>query len=362
MHNEQLFHDTIVREIRRQSSEMDISSTLSASLLDFIYEHGLFKLFVPKKLGGHMAALPEALRIFEDAAQVDGNLGWTVTIGSGGGYFAAYMPQAIMSKLFAHKKAVVAGSGYPSGIAKKVDGGYAVNGAWKYCSGSTHATVFTVNCETEQVNDTNHTEIRTMILLPDQVQIIEDWQTFGLTATASHTIQAINVFVPDYMTFQVIEENNKLDDLIYRFSFQHFAEASFAAVALGIGRHFIEEAKSLAAQHKEAWEASHLNRYEFVTSLIEAEQHKLDQASADFYKHMDSVWDRHAAYQTLSGEEWRDASRICKHTSRTALTAAQHIFPYLGTNAIQQNAAINQIYRDVHTACQHTLLVSYDNE
>ncbi|MEB3102933.1 hypothetical protein [Ferviditalea candida] len=79
----------------------------------------------------------------------------------------------------------------------QADGGYKVSGQWKYCSGSTHATLFTANCVLEEASGTEDLSsgelssaqvIRSLIFLPEQVRIVKDWNAFGMKATASYSI------------------------------------------------------------------------------------------------------------------------------------------------------------------------------
>src|SRR5215212_3974820 len=120
------------------------SKALPAEQLALLHRHRLFKLFVPESLGGGQKSLPEALGIIEDCALLDGNIGWLVNIGSGGGYFAGCYSKEVAQQLFSPSNAVLAGSGYP-GKARKVDDGYAVSGSWNYCSGAGYATFFTAS-------------------------------------------------------------------------------------------------------------------------------------------------------------------------------------------------------------------------
>src|SRR5687768_10676146 len=117
-----LFNQEIISQLRKAALEQEKTATISAATLEFIYQHKLFKLFVPEAFGGRMAGLPEAVRIFEQASFIDGSLGWAVTIGAGGGFFSAYLPPEAAAKLFTPENAVVAGSGHPTGSAIKTEG------------------------------------------------------------------------------------------------------------------------------------------------------------------------------------------------------------------------------------------------
>ncbi|WP_054949364.1 acyl-CoA dehydrogenase family protein [Numidum massiliense] len=355
-----MFNEEIVTEIREQSLKMEQAGVLTPQVLDFIYEQGLFKLFVPRELGGKMTALPKALQIFEEAAWIDGSFGWLVNIGSGGGYFTSWMLPSVSQKLFQEKQAVIAGSGYPSGTAKKVAGGYLVSGRWKYCSGSTHATLFTANCLVENSVPSPHPSIRSFIFLPEQVNIVKDWNAFGLKATASHTITVEHVFVPDDMTFDILSVHTYFDDPIFRYPFVLFAETSFATVAIGICRHLIDEAKVILEQKREAWDSIDTSRYPFVMGKVKEMERFFQQTVADFYEIVDRSWEMNVNRQLTSETEiQRQVSEQCKRMAKTALHCAEAIFPYLGMPAVMAHTPVNRIWRDLHTACQHTMLVPF---
>lgn len=108
-----MFNEETVRAIREQSHEMEQTGQLTSQVLELIYDHNLFKLFVPGELDGNMTPLPDALRIFEETAWIDGSLGWLVNIGSGGGFFTSAISPEVSKTLFANREAVIAGSGFP---------------------------------------------------------------------------------------------------------------------------------------------------------------------------------------------------------------------------------------------------------
>lgn len=355
----------IVEQIREHSLRSEQGRSFSREALQSIIEQGWFKLFVPKEFGGRMADLPSALKIFEYASWVDGNFGWIVTIGAGGGYFAAYLEPETAEALFSSPEAVIAGSGAPSGKARRVEGGYIVNGQWSYCSGSGHATLFTGNAivEDSDANEVSHSEhphIRAFAFMPDQVEIVEDWSGFGLKMTESHSIVVRDQFVPEERTFSLFEQRAFLNERLFDYPFLQFAQASFAVVGMGISRHLLDEAKSLAARQQSAWDAGKAGRTAYVMSLIERSEAKLNAEAREFYEAVERSWQAHVQGERLADDELDRISRQCKQASRTALSCGQAIFPYLGMSAIMESERINQIWRDLQTACQHSLIVPFE--
>ncbi|MGG3279258.1 acyl-CoA dehydrogenase [Paenibacillus solani] len=348
-----------IQTIREQALEMDKHRRVSPEMLRTIYDHRLFHLFVPDELEGRMTSLTEAARIFQESARIDGNLGWLVTIGAGGGFFAAYMSNEISRRVFAHREAVIAGSGMPTGTARKVDGGYIVNGSWKYCSGSTYATTFTANAVIDSgctdhdagSDETSSTrvesEIRSFILHPDQVEIVEDWNAFGLRATASHTISAVEAFVPTEMTFSLTESIAYEEEAIYQYPFLPFAQVSFAAVGAGIADHFLEAAESLARQR---------NRSALVFDKLSECKAALEQALSIFYETVEDSWKELLQEGRLSEATEAGVTATSLAAAQAALFCGQHVFPLLGLSAAMEDTEVNRCWRDLQTACSHALL------
>lgn len=354
-----LFTDIFVNEARERSANMEQARTIDPFLLAYIYEHKLFKTFVPESLGGLMLPLPEALRVFESASRIDGSFGWLVTIGSGGGFFSATLPSEQARELFGHDKAVVAGSGHPNGIARQVDGGYMVSGRWSTCSGSTFASVFTANCRIEEEDGqvTKDTPYRSFAFLPDQVEIIRDWNAFGMRATDSHSIVVRDAFVPSERTFDIMSPP-LFDDPIYRYPFMAFAQTSFAAVTLGVGSHFLEEAAAFADSKAEEWRESKPERLTALRARIESQARALNEASAQFYGVVDATWPAFVETGALTAEQESDIARLSQQVAKVALSASHDIFPLLGMTALMEHHPLNRTWRDLHTVTQHSVLVA----
>ncbi|QJD86644.1 acyl-CoA dehydrogenase [Cohnella herbarum] len=347
--------ESIVREVRDNAANGDRNGRLTPTILNYIYDAKLFKVFVPEQLNGLMLPLPDALRVFEQAARVDGSFGWLVTIGSGGGFFSATLPPAQARELFGGTNAVVAGSGHANGIARPVEGGYLVSGQWKYCSGSTYASLFTANCRIEGLEG-EETIIRSFAFLPDQVNIIQDWNSFGLKGTESHSISVDNAYVPSDRTFDIMDNPN-YDDPIFRYPFMPFAQTSFAAVSLGICRHFAEEARSFAEEKREEWSRSRSQRMEGLLRALGEQDASLKAVADQFYETVERTWTSFGTNGEMTEQQQLEVGTISQRLAKSTLAYAHMIFPLLGMAVLMEDNAINAIWRDLHTVTQHSVLV-----
>lgn len=118
-----IFSDDQIQIIRSEHKQFDKTKQISSNILELIYNQKLFKLFVPKSLGGKLLDLPSAVDIFQEASRIDGNFGWIVTIGSGGGMFMPNLKEDAATPFYSPRNAVIAGSGFPAGTAEPTDKG-----------------------------------------------------------------------------------------------------------------------------------------------------------------------------------------------------------------------------------------------
>lgn len=346
-----MFDQTIIKKIAQQGARIEKLGTLPEDLLKIVFEHKLFKLFVPLELGGKMLELPQAVRVFQESSSIDGNFGWLVTIGSGGNMFVPNFEEKQCEKLFSPANAVIAGSGHPTGTAVKTADGYIVTGEWKYCSGASYASMFTTNSFIE-----NSDEIISCIFLPEQVKVVEDWDAFGLKGTGSHTIQVKEAFIPLDRTFNLMTHQNDYKDLVHRFPFVQFSQSSFAAVCLGIGQSFFEEARKLVDRNKGRWTDDETDKYELISNLIEKEFTRLSDIEQSFYTTLDSLWQTHKQGLILEAHDLQDFSRICQEVAAITIDSANVLVRHFGMEAVKESSTLNRIWRNLHTAGQHTFL------
>ncbi|RIV22323.1 acyl-CoA dehydrogenase [Fibrisoma montanum] len=353
------FDSATVSLVRNQAFDAEQTGVPSAEVQQIMTKLGLFKLFVPEQLGGQMIPLPDAIRLIEEAAYIDGSFGWLTSIGAGGGYFSAYYEPAVAGRLFGPAEAVVAGSGHPTGTARRVENGYQVTGRWRYCSGSAYATLFTASCRiTDDAGQLTNT-VRAFTFRPEQVTILPDWNAFGLKATNSHSIDVVDAFVPHELVFDLSRPPIVDAGPIFSYPFLPFAKASFAAVCIGIGRHFLDEATQLAQQYRTSWEGARPERFHYVREQMGQQKNRFERRITSFYEALDESWSLTVAGHAVSDALSQKVGDLAREATVTVLTGAQQLFPHLGMAVVDESTAINRAWRDVHTASQHTLLKAY---
>nr|WP_234462585.1 hypothetical protein [Adhaeribacter terrigena] len=183
-----------------------------------------------------------------------------------------------------------------------------------------------------------------------------------MQGTGSHSIKAENAVVPVERTFDLSQSPLLFPDyLLYKYPFWQFAEVSFAVVALGVGLHFLEEAFATLEQNRQRRQDASPERYAFILKKYETAREELLQAREAFYTAVTASWQEMETQQMLSEEMKKTVSRASKKVAKIARQAAHEMFPYLGMAAATETSLLNQLFRDLHTVCQHTTLISYED-
>lgn len=339
--------------IKERGQGIEQLGQLPIDILEAIYEQKLFKLFTPKELGGKDLNLLEGMKVFQQMSALDGNLGWLVTIGTGGNAFIPTFNQEICKKIFSPRNAVIAGSGYPTGTAVQMEGGYRVSGQWKYCSGADYATTFTMNCFVKH-EGIRADQIISCSVEREHVEILHDWRAMGLKATASHTISIQNAWVPQEATFQLGAIHNNYGSFVHSFPFGTFAEASFLSVCLGITENFLEQTSIMIKQKSN--DPSRAERMGTLQSLLMQQQKNFKQLEEQFYAILTQYWERHKAGHDLTDVELQQFSQMSKDSATSCVDIANSFIRNLGMEAITETSSINRIWRNLYTAAQHGFL------
>lgn len=279
--------------------------------------------------------------------------------------FAAFLPTEIAKKLFIHPAICIAGSGALSGKAEKINGGYIVNDTWKYASGASHASFFSVSCILTQNGEPTKDrkggfKTRSFIIPKHQVIISGLWNSYGLKATASHDFKVEDVLVPDDLSFSLMEPSMFADGPLYEFPFLQLAEALLAVTMSGMACHFIDLLEVLVKEKLQA-DPNRKKDYPLVEETINKSNVALTNARTGLYRSVEEAWLRYEGEETASETELNQITITAKQCAFIARTEVESLYPWAGMDAVIPETDLNRIWRDIHTASQHILLSPFSN-
>jgi len=327
-----------IQELRKLCSD---EAEFSPEILDWIAKENLWNLWIPKTYGGLELYFSEGLKKLKSLAKIDGSLGWTITLCSGANYFIGNLQPEVAREIFLKPEIPVrfGGSGGVFGTADKHGDSYRISGTWRYATGAPYLTHFTLNAKIlengeEIKNKDGLPEIRSFVVHKKDVQVIEDWNTMGLKASATHSFVLRDVLV--HKNYSFLYNHCNLYHPIFKIHFSLFADLTLWVNYIGMAEHFLEEAQSILTKEQ-------LNG---LTAIILIANQETDECSNKIEDTIENGLD----FTETFLKEIHDIAVTSVHNISTKIIS---IYPFLGVRASRENEPLNQIFRDYFTATQH---------
>lgn len=346
--NQQML-DHVLCEIRSRRDEFETKRHVPRDLIDQLKQLGVYRAHAPSCFGGDGSSPSEFLKLIESISEADGSAGWVASFGSAAIYLAA-LPRETLAKVYANGPDVAfAGGLFPVQPAEKVQGGWRVNGLWKFASGCMGADILGVGIG---VGDGG--KPLTAVLQPEHVEIIENWEVIGMRGTGSHDLRVNNAFVSDEWTF-VRGGMPSIDEPIFQYPSIAYAAQVLAVVNLGLARAAIDEISKMASQLGFTGAPKMADRAYIRMGVAKAEA-SLRSARAFFYEATDAAWESILKGDGVSPEQTSMLRLAAAQAAREGANAVQSAYMLAGTIAIYDGHPLQRYLRDALVVTQHAFL------
>ena len=242
--------------VQEQAAESERIRTLAAPIVDEMWASGLMSSFNPTAAGGLEPSFTEMIETWIEMAWQDGSFGWVGIANLPSSFAAAaYLPDEGFAEVFtAHENRVtMGGQFFPNGQGTVVDGGYQLNGAWSFGSGTGHSEYVAAgflpvdNGEMRWISE-GLPEMHVAVLPRDQVSFNDGWHVQGLKGTGSYDYGVTDVFVPQSRTFELFARRpHRGTSPATRMGLMPVTAAGHASWALGVAKSMLDDVQELAA-------------------------------------------------------------------------------------------------------------------
>lgn len=302
--------------------------------VQYLIDEKLFKMFIPKELGGLELNLNEATELLSELAFCNGSLGWVLNLGAGANFFCGFFKEELAHEVFSKGDIVLSGSGFLGEFHQKQDK-FHVKGEWHKCTGSAVASYFTVNAKNDK--DKQHS-----FLIPKSfVEVKPSWESFGLRQTSSDSIFVEEAILDLDYAFEINNVKSFKDYKIYAVPFSVFARICLSATFEGLAKKFaaLYEQKY---SHKSNIYGDRLKCLNQVLTLLNQERKEI----SDFVNSTDNF--------ESSLEETVSNSLGKRHFEIFELIC--HLYWFSGIQLSEENNLLHFVFRDIMTASQHYML------
>ena len=317
--------------------EIEHARRLPPRLVDAVAAADLFRLLVPRALGGLEVDAITAMRVFEELARADGSAAWAVMIGNSG-LFTAWLGLEAGKEILVDPCAPIGGALAPTGRAVAIQGGYRVTCHWAFASGCEYSTWLLGGCQVyngdqPRVGPGGEPEFRTLFFTRADCEILDTWSAGGLRGSGSHDFQVRDAFVPRRRSFASADTPVQTGPL-YRLPLMVLLSSMLPAIALGIGRGAIEALGELARTKTPAASRNLLRERVMVQVQIAQAEAILRSGRAFLFEAVSDVWAEAEAGRTISPHQHALVRLAATHAAACAAQAVDLMYQAGGGSSV----------------------------
>ncbi len=345
--------------IAAQRDEIERERRLPAAIVRGLKEAGVFRMTMPRSLGGLEAAPRAQFEVLEALSQADASVGWCAYIGGSAGWFSAYFDEATARELYPVPDAIAGGAaGRPGGRAVQVEGGYRVSGRWPFASGAHHcdwlvSACFVYEGEEPRRDAAGRPELRQLLLPAAECELIDTWFTTGLRGSGSVDYAVTDRFVRAARSFNLGASPIRQPGPLYRMRTMFLL--NHAAVALGIGRAAIEALQELAAGKRRVT-GTPLREEAYAQAAVARAEALVASARAYVLAVVDEIWQTLLAGDDASEQQRARFRLALVHSHTAAVEAVDLLYHTGGGSALYASSPLDRLFRDIHTINQHVIV------
>lgn len=353
--------DALLATIAARAADTEAARRLPADLAAELAEAGLFRLLVPRSLGGAEVDVATLFATLEQLGRADAATGWCVMIGGTTALISAWLPEAHAREIWADPTVITGGVFAPMGRAVVDGDDYRVSGRWAWASGSANCrwllggAVIMDGGEVRRLPG-GAPDHRMMIMRREEVELIDTWDALGMRGTGSGDMAARDVRVPQGRSVSFLTDTPRETGPLYRFAPFGLLALGIAAVASGNALGALDDFRALAMAKKGQGSSRTLAERGVVQADYAAAQADLDAARALVHAEIAAAWDRVVAGDALDLPARARLRLAATRLTQVAARVAAKMHELAGGTSVYASHPLNRRFRDAHVATQHVMV------
>jgi 3-hydroxy-9,10-secoandrosta-1,3,5(10)-triene-9,17-dione monooxygenase len=170
-----------------------------------LHDAGLFRIVQPKRVGGAELDYVALVDCADALGQGDASVAWNFANLASHHWMLGMFPRQAQDAVWGKDaNALIASSFiFAAGRAKKVEGGYVLNGHWPFSSGVESSDWNMLASVVSSDDDADGIEYRIFLLNKGDYRINDTWNATGLCGTGSNDVKVTDAFIAEQMTIAV---------------------------------------------------------------------------------------------------------------------------------------------------------------
>ncbi len=347
--------------IAARSDEIEAARRLPPDVAALMAQAGLFRMILPKSLGGHEAPPWTIVETIAAIAEADASAAWCLMIGSTTALNGAYLPPKVARGVFDDPATIICGVYAPMGRAVPDGEDYIVTGRWAWGSGTQNARwiaggAMVMDGEKPSKGPDGAPYHRMMIFDAADVTFHDTWRVMGLNGTGSTDYSVEGVRVPKARSVSLVHDAPVETGALYAFPAFGLLAAGIASVALGNAAAALQQFAALAVKKKPAASSRTLAERAHTQMVFAQATAAHGGARAWFRETVEAAWDEARQGGKLTLEARARLRLAATHATRTCADVCRDLYDLAGGAAVYLDNPLQRRFRDAHVMIQHMMV------
>ncbi|AUG80447.1 acyl-CoA dehydrogenase [Kitasatospora sp. MMS16-BH015] len=353
----------IVPTLRKNGLEAEEQRWIPDENIALLEKAGVLRMATPRRFGGLDLPVAQQAAVLAELARGCASTSWVASVWVSSAWMATLYPEQLQQEIFTSPSIRISGGFTPSGVLTPVEGGYVLNGSWKFNSGCRGADWNIATAVVERP-DGGYDEAVAMVPMSD-FSIEDDWHTSSVAATGSCTSSAADVFVPAHrvvISAEMLAEPPEgyvppaPTGREYGLFSYIIAQGAASLVGIARGAHdlFLERLPGRGITYT-SWtdQAQHpLTQIQVATAAS-----KIAAAEALLAGLYRTIQERADAGEQLTLEERATVRGHAAYAVELAKEATTALYEASGATAIQRAVPIQRFHRDLQGLALHGMIL-----
>ena len=344
--------------IRSSAPETDAQRELPRPLFEAMADAGLFRLALPRTLGGFEMDLPSYIQVIEEIGRADASTAWVTNQVAIFATYAARMETGAARAIWIDTpRSVVANTPMANAQAIAVPGGYRVTGRQGFSTGCRHASWLAAHATVSEQGrprlDDGQPEMRYCFVPRAEARLLDTWQVRGMRGTGTHHFEVDDVFVPEDRSVKSVTAPLVERGPLYRLPRTLAFASGDAAVALGTARSCLAAFTELATTKTPRAMDALLRDQPMIQHEVGRAEARLRSSRAFLREAVGEIWDA-VVTQGAATLEQRAVLRLATTDGiRAAVSVVDSVYSMAGATAAYESSPIQRHFQDIHVMSQH---------
>jgi 3-hydroxy-9,10-secoandrosta-1,3,5(10)-triene-9,17-dione monooxygenase len=353
--------EALLPALKERAKATEERRSLSDETMRDLFDAGLLRILQPAAYGGYEMDWPTHLEVGRILARSCPSTGWIVSVVGAHAAIIGRLNKQCQDDVWGTSEdmLIATGSARRDGGIRKVDGGYQLNGTWRFGSGVDHSEWVMVSGIVED-EDGMPLEVGDLtglvrVLMPaTDITIVDSWYVAGMSGTGSKDIFCDNLFVPEYRvcdarkSFQKGPAGSVVNShYLYDVEFMPYFGNSLLGPLLGCAEGAYAEYVAATRNRKGALFGDTIaaqtpvqQRLAETAAEIRAATQMIDNANKMLHE-------RGAAREAFEPEELLEQGLDRTFAARLLLTAVTRLVRQMGALGLFDTNAVQRHFRDI---------------